>query len=97
MEYLTIEQAEKGSELRLVLTRDVPGPWSEAAKAVFRWHYLTYKAAEHIGGRDNAALVAWTGHKNAPIALQNNEPPTVRWQETLDLAERLGNGPPLYP
>ena len=97
MDYLTVEQAKKESGLRLVLTRDVPGPWSEAAKAVLRWHDLTYKAAEQIGGRDNAALVAWTGHRNAPIALYNDEPPRVRWQEILDLAERLGNGPSLYP
>ena len=68
MDYLTIEQVKKQSGLRLVLTRDVPGPWSEAAKAVLRWHEIGYKAAEQIGGRDNPELVAWTGHRNAPIA-----------------------------
>jgi hypothetical protein len=97
MDYLTVEQAKNKSGLRLALTRDVPGPWSEAAKAVFRWHELDYAAVEQIGGRANAELVAWTGHRNAPIALYNDEPPRVRWQEILDLAERLGNGPSLYP
>ena len=97
MDYLTIEQAKQESGLRLVLTRDVPGPWSEAAKAVLRWHGLDYQAAEQIGGRDNKELVEWTGHRNAPIALYNDEPPRVRWQEILDLAERLGNGTSLYP
>jgi hypothetical protein len=97
MDYLTIEQAKQESGLRLVLTRDVPGPWSEAAKAVLRWHGLDYQAAEQIGGRDNKELVEWTGHRNAPIALYNDEPPRVRWQEILDLAERLGKGTSLYP
>ncbi|MDG1234536.1 MAG: glutathione binding-like protein [Pseudomonadales bacterium] len=97
MDYLTIEQAKQESGLRLVLTRDVPGPWSEAAKAVLRWHGVDYQAAEQIGGRDNKELVEWTGHRNAPIALYNDEPPRVRWQEILDLAERLGNGTSLYP
>lgn len=97
MQYLTVEQAKQESGLRLVLTRDVPGPWSEAAKAVFRWHNVAFKPIEQIGGRDNAELVAWTGHRNAPIALLDNEPPRVRWQEILDLAERLGSGPSLYP
>ena len=97
MDYLTIEQVKKQSGLRLVLTRDVPGQWSEAAKAVLRWLQIGYKAAEQIGGRDNPELVAWTGHRNAPIALYNDEPPRVRWQEILDLAERLGSGPSLYP
>ena len=97
MDYLTVEQAKQTSGLRLVLTRDVPGPWSEAAKAVFRWHGVDYKPVEQIGGRDNPELVAWTGHRNAPIALYDDEPPRVRWQEILDLAERLGSGPSLYP
>jgi len=46
MDYLTIEQVKKESGLRLVLTRDVPGPWSEAAKAALRWHEIGYKAAD---------------------------------------------------
>jgi len=95
--YLSITEAEAKSGLRLVLTRDVPGPWSESAKAIFRLRNVEYQPVEQHGGRDNAELVAWTGHRNAPIALYNEEPPRVRWQEILDLAERLGSGPSLYP
>lgn len=97
MDYLTVSEAKSESGLRLVLTRDVPGPWSESAKAVLRSRNVTFKPVEQFGGRDNAELVAWTGHRNAPIALYNDEPPRVRWQEILDLAERLGTGPSLYP
>ena len=97
MDYLTAEDAQNASGLRLVLTRDVPGPWSESAKAVFRWHGVEYKPVEQIAAQDNEALVNWTKHRNAPIAMHENEPPRARWQEILDLAERLGNGPSLYP
>jgi glutathione S-transferase len=95
--YCNIAEAKTKTGLRLVLTRDVPGPWSESAKAIFRLRNVDYTAVEQHGGRDNAELVAWTGHRNAPIALYNDEPPRVRWQELLDLAERLGSGPSLYP
>lgn len=97
MNYMTVEQAKQETGLKLVLTRDVPGPWSEAAKALFRWHNVDYHPVEQAGGRDNAELVTWTRHRNAPVALYNDEPPRVRWQEILDLAERLGDGPSLYP
>lgn len=97
MDYLTAQQGSKQTGLRLVLTRGVPGPWSEAAKAVFRWHNVEFTPVEQISGRSNAELIDWTGHRNAPIAVLDDEPPRVRWQEILDLAERLGGGPSLYP
>ena len=97
MEYLSVADAITSPGLRLVLTRDVPGPWSEAAKAILRTRGVEYTPVEQHGGRDNPELVAWTGHRNAPIAMYRDEPPRVRWQEILDLAERLGRGPSLYP
>ena len=97
MHYASIDEARAATGLRLVLTRDVPGPWSESAKAIFRTKGVEYLAVEQHGGRRNEELVAWTGHRNAPIAMYNDEPPRVRWQEILDLAERLGSGPSLYP
>lgn len=97
MNYLTVEDAKTRTGLRLALTRDVPGPWSESAKAILRTRGVDYIAVEQHGGRENNELVAWTGHRNAPIAMYNDEPPRVRWQEILDLAERLGSGPSLYP
>ena len=97
MEYLSVEEARKQTGLRLVLTRGVPGPWSEAAKAVFRLRSVDYAPVEQLAGADNSALREWTGHRNAPIALYENEAPRVRWLELLDLAERLGSGPSLVP
>ena len=97
MDYLSISDAQQQTGLRLVLTRGVPGPWSEAAKAVLDLRHVAYQAVEQQGGRKNLDLVAWTGHRNAPIALYNHEPPRVRWLEILDLAERLGSGESLVP
>ncbi len=97
MEYLSVEEAQERDGLRLVLTAGVPGPFSEAAKALFRHHHVDFLPVRQIGGRENPELVAWTRHRNAPIALYNDEAPRVRWLEILDLAERLGNGPSLFP
>ncbi|MFP6808455.1 MAG: hypothetical protein VB957_14955 [Pseudomonadales bacterium] len=97
MNYLSIEEAKQQTGLRLVLTRGLPGPWSEAAKAILNVRNVDYVAVEQQGGRRNPELVEWTGHRNAPIALFNDEPPRVRWLEILDLAERLGSGPSLIP
>lgn len=97
LQYLSIDEARQATGLRLVLTRGVPGPWSEAAKAVFRHHGVTFAPVEQLGAQANPELVEWTGHRNAPVAMYNDEPPRVRWQEILDLAERLGWGNSLYP
>ena len=97
MEYLSVEEARQRDGLRLVLTSGVPGPFSEAAKALFRHHNVNFLPVRQVGGRDNPELVAWTRHRNAPIALYNDEAPRVRWLEILDLAERLGTGASLFP
>jgi len=97
VDYLSVADARNLPGLRLVLTRGVPGPWGEAAKAILRLRNVPFTPVEQHGGRHNPELVAWTGHRNAPIAMYENEPPRVRWQEILDLAERLGSGPSLYP
>ncbi len=68
MEYLTIEAAREQSGLRLVLTRGVPGPWSEAAKAILKLRNVDYVPVQQLAGGENPELVEWTRHRNAPIA-----------------------------
>jgi hypothetical protein len=97
MEYLSVEEARSQSGLRLALTRGVPGPWSEAAKAMFTLRGVDYIPVQQKAGDPNSELVDWTGHRNAPIALYNDEAPRVRWLELLDLTERLGSGESLVP
>ena len=97
MDYLSVEEARDLSGLKLVLTGGVPGPWSEAAKALFNHHQVPFHPVLQVGGQSNDALVAWTNHRNAPVAVWNDEAPRVRSMEILELAERLGSGQSLIP
>jgi glutathione S-transferase len=83
--------------LRLALTRDLPAPYSMSARAIFDLRHVSYVPVAQIGAGSNEDLVAWTRHRNAPVAVYNNEAPRVGWLEILNLAERLGSGPSLIP
>lgn len=97
MDYTNVEAARTRDGMRLVLSAGVPGPWGEAAKGLFKVRKVDYLAvAQEVGG-ENADLVDWTGHRNAPIAVYAGERPRVGWAEILLLAERLGSGPSLLP
>ena len=85
------------SGLRVVLTAGVPGPWSESAKAVLQVRNVPFVAVAQVAMGPNEDLQAWTGMRNAPIAIYNDEPPLAGWHEILMLAERLGSGPSLLP
>lgn len=97
MHYLTVREAREGSGLRLILSAHVPGPWGEAVKAVFAARGLAYQAVAQDVFAANDDLHAWTGHRNAPIAILDDEPPVAGWLDLLMLAERLGEGPSLLP
>lgn len=97
MEYTAIDEAREATGLRLVLTAGVPGPWSEAAKGLFRVRNVDYIPVLQRGGGENEELVAWTGHRNAPTAMYNDEPPRVTALDLINLAQRLGKGPSLVP
>lgn len=97
MEYLSVAQARERRGLRLVLTAGVPGPWGEAAKAVLRRRRVEFAPVAQQAMAPNEELLAWTGHRNAPIAMLDDEPPRTTWLEIVLLAERLGQGPSLLP
>jgi len=97
MKYFSVAEAREMSGMRLVLSQGVPGPWGEAAKAVFRLKNIDYSPVAQQGGGENPELLDWCGHRNAPVALYNNEPARVRWLEIVELAERVGSGPALIP
>lgn len=97
MDYTSVADAQPQTGLRLALTQNVPGPWSEAAKAVFNLRGVPFTPVAQEGGGENPELVAWTKHRNAPVAMYNDESPRVRWLEIVELAQRLGSGPDLLP
>lgn len=96
-EWLEVEEARQRDGLRLVITAGVPGPWGEAAKAVFRVKGVPFVKVRQLVGQRNDALFAWTGHRNAPIAVYQDESPRTGWVEILHLAERLAPEPALIP
>lgn len=97
LNYIPAAQARDLPGLRLVLNAGVPGPWSEAAKALFHVKGIPFVAVPHIGGMPNEELVAWTGIANAPVAMLDDERPRAHWSEILLLAERLVPEPRLLP
>lgn len=97
MEYLEPEVARTRRGLRLVLTAGVPGPWGEAAKSIFHLKRIEYLPVRQTAGESNPALIAWTGHANAPQAVLDDEPARTGWAEILLLAERLAPTPSLIP
>ena len=79
MEYVSVEDAKDSDGLRVALTMGVPGPWSQAAKYLFEFKGIPFIAVGQKGGRDNPDLFEWTGHRNAPVVVFNDEPPRTGW------------------
>ena len=96
--YIEVEEAEAQTGLRLVLTSGVPGPWSEAAKAVLDVKKIAYQPVRQPSEQeDRNALIRWTRQSSAPVAMFERERPRARWNEILLLAERLDPSPALVP
>lgn len=97
MKYFSVNEARNMPGLRLVLTAHMPGPWGEAAKAVLSARNVNFIPVEQRVMETNDELYEWTGMRNAPIAILDDEPPRSTWHEILLLAERIGSGPQLLP
>jgi len=95
--WLNVAEGRASEGLRLVLTAGVPGPWGEAAKAVFHVKGIDHVRIPQSGGRPNPDLVAWTGESNAPQAILGDEPGRSEWSSIIGLGERLAPDPPLIP
>lgn len=96
-DWLTPQEAQNRSGLRLVLTTSVPGPWGEAAKALFHVKNIPHLRVAQEGGGSNDALVAWTGERNAPQAILDDEKTCSHWRDIIALAERMEAEPALCP
>jgi hypothetical protein len=97
MEYVEIAEAMKLPGLRLVLTPHVPGPWGEAAKAIFGVKKLAYTPVRQPPDGEKQLLLEWTRQTAAPVAMYADERPRSGWAEILFLAERLAPQPQLVP
>lgn len=94
---MSIEDAIDLPGLRLVLTAGVPGPWGEAAKAIFHVKGISYVPVRQRAGQEDEALLRWTRQTGAPVAMYERERPRSGWSEILFLAERLQPQPRLVP
>lgn len=97
MRYYEVAQARDMPGLRLVLTAHVPGPWGESAKKILDYKEIRYVPVAQYASMANDDLVAWTGVRNAPNAVYNDEPNRTGWYDILMLAERLAPDRPLLP
>lgn len=95
--WVDVTEARTLPGLRLVLTRNVPNPWAEGAKALFDVKRVPYVAVTQRVMGPNDELQAWTGQSSAPVAVWEDEPPRTVWTQIVHLAERLGPEPALVP
>jgi glutathione S-transferase len=97
MAWVEVNEARELPGLRLVVTKGIPNPWSEAAKAVFDVKGIPWIAVPQRVMGANAELADWTGQTSAPVAMFNDEPPRTTWSSIVHLAERLAPEPALIP
>jgi glutathione S-transferase len=95
MKFVDLETARSARGLRLIVLAGVPSPWSEAAKGIFRIKGIDFVAVRMQSADD--AVQRWTGSRNAPVAIYDDEPPRTGWAEILALAERLDQRVRLLP
>jgi glutathione S-transferase len=97
MEYKTPEEARDLPGLRIALTAGLPAPWSMAARFMFDVKGIDYVPVIQVAGQANDELVAWTGHRNAPVVMLDDEAPRTNWADIIELAERMNPEPRLVP
>lgn len=94
-DYISVEEAVGRSGLRMVVVGGVPSPWGEAAKGVLHIKRIEWAAVRLA--YDSEPMKAWTGQRNGPVAMYNDERPRAGWADILLLAERLAPTPALLP
>ena len=96
-DYLEVAEARGRRGMRLALTAGFPGPWGEAAKGIYRLKSIPFAMVRQVVGAPNDELFAWTGQRNAPVAVYDDERPRVHWADILAQAERIAPEPSLVP
>jgi len=95
MRFVELEEARQASGLRVVIATNVPSPWSQAALGLFDMKGLDYLVVRFR--RTDEEIKRWTGTRNAPAVLYDEEPPRTGWAEIVALGERLGGRMSLVP
>jgi glutathione S-transferase len=95
LQFVELETARPARGVRLVASGAIPSPWTEAAKELFHVKEIPVQVVRFR--REDPAFFAWTGARNVPAVLFDDEPPRTGWAEILALAERLGGARTLVP
>lgn len=96
-DWIALEEAKARPGLRLVLARGSYGGYSQAAQALMHVDQVPYAPVPQTPFGENLDLVAWTGVRNNPVAVYDDEPPRNSWLDIINLAERLSPAPRLLP
>src|SRR5882757_8553236 len=78
-EYVSVDDAMSRGGLRMVVVGEVPSPWGEAAKGLLHIKGIAWVAVRLDHNSD--ALRNWTGQRNAPVVMYENERPRPGWAE----------------
>ncbi|HEY6477369.1 MAG TPA: hypothetical protein VI456_12365, partial [Polyangia bacterium] len=95
MRFVELEEAREAKGLRVVIATNVPSPWSQAALGLLDMKRLDYLAVRFR--RSDEEIKRWTGARNAPAVMLDDEPPRTGWAEIVMLTERLGGAISLVP
>ena len=97
MKYVSVAEAREMDGLRVALTVQAPGTWAISARAVLNLRNVPFTPVRQDMMQPNEELLAWTGRRNSPVAVYNDEPAIDGWLDIVNLAERLGSGASLFP
>jgi glutathione S-transferase len=97
MEYIEAKDARRMRGLRLVLGKGNWAVWSECAKNICYVKKIPFVPVAQYGFQENKEIVAWTGVRNQPQAIYDDEPVRTNWYDILMLLERLAPLPALLP
>lgn len=81
----------------MAVLRDIPSPWTEAAKGIFYAKGLDCLYGAQADSDVPQAIAHYYGNSSVPVVLYEQEKPRTGWAEILILAERLSDSTPLIP
>ena len=95
--FASVAEARENKGIRLVLTAGTPGPWGEAAKGILHVKGIPCVRVRQDAGLGNDELVAWTGTRNAPQVVDENDACVSSWRGIIEWAEAHTPEPRLIP
>jgi glutathione S-transferase len=95
--FVNVSDAKQQGGLRVALTTGAPGPWGEAIKGMLHVKKIPFLRVAQEAGGENSELVAWTGIRNAPQLIDEEDHVLHAWSDLVHFAERRAPDPPLIP